>query len=170
MIVRIMGEGQWDVPDEHMAALNVLDEALGFARERGLQGLVVDLLGAQAHLLAVIDRARAIQLTDEAVAIANVAGWAPRVASLRLEAVRLLPAAQRQAWLDEAAPALFTAQDRWRHGFFRAVLDANKAAATQAVTIMADKQLPYSLLRKVMFTCARANFADVSFAIQRKDV
>jgi biopolymer transport protein TolR len=52
----------------------------------------------------------------------------------------------------------------------RAVLDANKAAATQAVTIMADKQLPYSLLRKVMFTCARANFADVSFAVQRKDV
>jgi biopolymer transport protein TolR len=50
-----------------------------------------------------------------------------------------------------------------------AVLDANKAQ-TQAVTIMADKEMPYSLLRKLMFTCARANFADVSFAVQRKDV
>lgn len=28
MIVRIMGEGQWDVPDQHLAALNALDEAL----------------------------------------------------------------------------------------------------------------------------------------------
>jgi len=28
VIVRIMGEGQWDVPDEHQPALNVLDEAL----------------------------------------------------------------------------------------------------------------------------------------------
>ena len=33
MIVRIMGEGQWDVPDEHLPALNVLDEALERAVE-----------------------------------------------------------------------------------------------------------------------------------------
>ena len=40
---------------------------------------------------------------------------------------------------------------------------------TRMVLIVADKQMPYSLLRKVMFTCARANFADVSFAVRRKD-
>lgn len=28
MIVRIMGEGQWDVPDQHLPALNALDDAL----------------------------------------------------------------------------------------------------------------------------------------------
>jgi hypothetical protein len=28
VIVRIMSEGQWDVPDEHLSALNALDEAL----------------------------------------------------------------------------------------------------------------------------------------------
>jgi biopolymer transport protein TolR len=49
-----------------------------------------------------------------------------------------------------------------------AVLAENKADQ-QAVTIMADKQMPYSLLRKLMFTCARANFADVSFAVRKKD-
>lgn len=49
-----------------------------------------------------------------------------------------------------------------------AVLAENKAD-TQAVTIMADKQMPYSLLRKLMFTCARANFADVSFAVRKKE-
>lgn len=50
----------------------------------------------------------------------------------------------------------------------KAVLAENKADQ-QAVTILADKQMPYSLLRKLMFTCARANFADVSFAVRKKD-
>jgi biopolymer transport protein TolR len=38
----------------------------------------------------------------------------------------------------------------------------------QAVTIMADKQMPYALLRKLMLSCARANFADVSFAVRKR--
>jgi biopolymer transport protein ExbD len=33
---------------------------------------------------------------------------------------------------------------------------------------MADKDIPYKLLRKVMVTCARANFSDVSFAVRRR--
>jgi biopolymer transport protein ExbD len=33
---------------------------------------------------------------------------------------------------------------------------------------MGDKQIPYRLLRKVMVTCARANFSDVSFAVLKK--
>ena len=52
----------------------------------------------------------------------------------------------------------------------RVAVRAENKADQQAVTIMADKQMPYALLRKVMFTCARANFADVSFAVRRKDV
>ena len=40
----------------------------------------------------------------------------------------------------------------------------------QAITIMADKDMPYQVLRKVMITCARANFSDVSFAVRRRDV
>jgi biopolymer transport protein ExbD len=43
------------------------------------------------------------------------------------------------------------------------------AAEGQAVTLMADKGTPYQLLRKVMYTCARANFSDVSFAVRRRD-
>ncbi|MDE2148029.1 MAG: biopolymer transporter ExbD [Burkholderiales bacterium] len=45
---------------------------------------------------------------------------------------------------------------------------ARIASAGQAVTIMADKALPYRLLRKVMSTCARAGFSDVSFAVRKK--
>lgn len=42
------------------------------------------------------------------------------------------------------------------------------APENQPITIMGDKTIPYQLLRKVMVTCARANFSEVSFAVQRK--
>jgi biopolymer transport protein ExbD len=41
-------------------------------------------------------------------------------------------------------------------------------AKGKAVTIMGDRQIPYRLLRKVMVTCARANFGEVSFAVRKK--
>lgn len=40
---------------------------------------------------------------------------------------------------------------------------------TNAITIMSDKDIPYHVLRKVMVTCAQANFGDVSFALRRKE-
>jgi len=40
----------------------------------------------------------------------------------------------------------------------------------QPVTIMGDKDIPYQLLRRVMVTCSKANFSDVSFAVRRRDV
>ena len=50
----------------------------------------------------------------------------------------------------------------------RQVVTAKNAGANQAITIMGDKEIPYQLLRKVMVTCARANFVDVSFAVRQK--
>lgn len=50
----------------------------------------------------------------------------------------------------------------------RQVVSEKNAASSQAITIMGDKEIPYQLLRKVMFTCARANFSDVSFAVRQK--
>jgi biopolymer transport protein ExbD len=44
----------------------------------------------------------------------------------------------------------------------------DQAPENQPVTIMGDKSIPYQLLRKVMVTCARANYSEVSFAVQRK--
>ncbi len=41
--------------------------------------------------------------------------------------------------------------------------------AGKAVTIMGDKDIPYSLLRKVMVTCARADYSNISFAVLRKN-
>ncbi|HEU0203308.1 MAG TPA: biopolymer transporter ExbD [Burkholderiaceae bacterium] len=50
----------------------------------------------------------------------------------------------------------------------RRVIRAENEAQKKVVTIMGDKNIPYSLLRKVMVTCARANFSEVSFAVQQK--
>ncbi|KNZ32924.1 MAG: gliding motility protein [Methylibium sp. NZG] len=51
----------------------------------------------------------------------------------------------------------------------RQVVRAENQAQTKAITIMGDQNIPYSLLRKVMYTSARANFSDVSFAVRRKE-
>ncbi len=50
----------------------------------------------------------------------------------------------------------------------RQVVKQENQAKMSAITIMGDKDIPYQLLRKVMVTCARANFSDVSFAVRRK--
>ena len=51
----------------------------------------------------------------------------------------------------------------------RQVVRAENAIDAKRLTIMGDKDIPYRLLRKIMFTGARANFADVSFAVRRID-
>ncbi len=51
----------------------------------------------------------------------------------------------------------------------RPVIGVDKPAQSQAVTIMGDKDIPYRLLRKVMYTSAQANMSDISFAVRRKD-
>jgi len=50
----------------------------------------------------------------------------------------------------------------------RQVIRAENEASKRAITIMGDKEIPYRLLRKVMVTCARADYTDVSFAVQKK--
>ena len=45
---------------------------------------------------------------------------------------------------------------------------AGTPAPSKRLTIMGDKDIPYRLLRKVMYTGARANFSDVSFAVRQR--
>jgi biopolymer transport protein TolR len=51
----------------------------------------------------------------------------------------------------------------------RPVALAANASKAHAVTIMGDKDIPYQLLRKVMYTAAVADYTDVSFAVNRKE-
>ena len=50
----------------------------------------------------------------------------------------------------------------------RPVALAQNDANAHSVTIMGDKDIPYQLLRKVMYTAAIANFTNVSFAVNQK--
>ena len=51
----------------------------------------------------------------------------------------------------------------------RQTIRKENEAAQKAITIMGDKDIPYRLLRKVMVTCARADYTDVSFAVSKKE-
>ena len=46
---------------------------------------------------------------------------------------------------------------------------AERELAEREVTVMADKSLPYEILKKVMSTCTDANFGKISFATTEKD-
>ena len=50
----------------------------------------------------------------------------------------------------------------------RPIALAENAAQAHSVTIMGDKDIPYQLLRKVMYTAALADFTNVSFAVNQK--
>jgi biopolymer transport protein ExbD len=50
----------------------------------------------------------------------------------------------------------------------RQLIRKEKEMRNKAVTIMGDKEIPYRLLRKIMVTCARANYSDISFAVVQK--
>ena len=50
----------------------------------------------------------------------------------------------------------------------RQLIRKEKEVRNKAVTIMGDKEIPYRLLRKIMVTCARANYSDISFAVVQK--
>ena len=50
----------------------------------------------------------------------------------------------------------------------RQVVRQEKASQARRPTIMGDKDIPYSLLRKIMATGASANYADVSFAVRQR--
>lgn len=50
----------------------------------------------------------------------------------------------------------------------RQTIRKENEAQARAITIMGDKAIPYRLLRKVMYTAARANYSDVAFAVTQK--
>jgi biopolymer transport protein ExbD len=41
-------------------------------------------------------------------------------------------------------------------------------ADSKGVTIMGDQEIPYALLKKIMLTCAAAQFTNISFAVNQK--
>ncbi|PCJ22225.1 MAG: RNA polymerase subunit sigma-70 [Gammaproteobacteria bacterium] len=54
---------------------------------------------------------------------------------------------------------------------YRASRQRSKTGAEdqgRPITIMGDKDIPYQLLKKIMLTCSKANFSQISLAVRRK--
>lgn len=76
---------------------------------------------------------------------------------------RVAGVAEVLAAADEAIPALQTELGMWA-GRKLELTEAEKERG-RAVTIMGDQQIPYRLLKRVMTTCAQADFRDISLAV-----
>ena len=63
MIVRIMGEGQWDVPDHLLDALNALDDAL----ERAIEADDAQAFGAEMTALLDAVRQQGDRIDDDSL-------------------------------------------------------------------------------------------------------
>lgn len=63
MIIRILGEGQWDIDDRHLDALNALDDALEKAVESGDQRQ----FGIEMHALLDAVRQQGDRLEDDSL-------------------------------------------------------------------------------------------------------
>ena len=50
----------------------------------------------------------------------------------------------------------------------RALIKDAKGKVGKDITIMGDKDIPFKLLKKVMVTCARANYSNIAFAVLPK--
>ncbi len=50
----------------------------------------------------------------------------------------------------------------------RAAVSTKDLTDKKGVTIMGDKEIPYTLLKKIMLTCAGAEFTNLSFAVNQK--
>jgi biopolymer transport protein ExbD len=48
-------------------------------------------------------------------------------------------------------------------------LSQEQDIASREVTILGDRELPYSLLKKIMATCTDADYGQLSLAVMQKD-
>ena len=53
------------------------------------------------------------------------------------------------------------------HAAKRPELDEEEEEKGRSVTVMGDKDVPYQLLKRVMTTCAKADFRDISLAVNK---
>lgn len=117
--------------------------------------------------IEVLTNSKAVKLPD------SIAEKAPRQTivvavsdtDIVVDGRRVASVAEATALQDDLIPGLKAELDLLAS---RQVVGADKDASAKAVTIMGDKNIPYSLLRKVMYTSARANFTEIAFAVNRK--
>lgn len=101
----------------------------------------------------------------------------PEAAAEKLPSRNLVIAVDRRV-IRLQGKAIVTVEDAVRENgsSIRALSRALKLASTtvrditdkQGVTIMGDQEIPYALLKKIMLTCAGAEYTNISFAVTQK--
>ncbi len=101
----------------------------------------------------------------------------PEAAAEKLPALTLVIAVDERVIRLQGKP-IVTVKDALRgdKNSIRPLFDALRVASTtvkgvadtKGVTIMGDQEIPYQLLKKIMLTCAGAEYTNISFAVNQK--
>ena len=51
----------------------------------------------------------------------------------------------------------------------RRAITTEATSQSHAITVLADKEVPYRLLKKIMVTCVRASYENISLAVLKRD-
>ncbi len=51
----------------------------------------------------------------------------------------------------------------------REIMAGNEPGKPRAITVLADKEIPYRLLKKIMITCVRASYENISLAVLKRE-
>ena len=55
------------------------------------------------------------------------------------------------------------------HSSRRELTTSSEPGKPRAITVLADKEIPYRLLKKIMITCVRANYENISLAVLKRE-
>ena len=101
----------------------------------------------------------------------------PEAAAEKLPALNLVIAVDERV-IRLQGKAIVTVKDALKgdKNSIRPLFDALRVASTtvkgiadkKGVTIMGDQEIPYQLLKKIMLTCAGAEYTNISFAVTQK--
>ncbi len=101
----------------------------------------------------------------------------PEAAAEKLPALTLVIAVDERVIRLQGRP-IVTVKDALKgdKNSIRPLFDALRVASTtvkgvadkKGVTIMGDQEIPYQLLKKIMLTCAGAEYTNISFAVNQK--
>jgi biopolymer transport protein ExbD len=130
--------------------------------------VMVSFLLVYSTNVEVLQNTRAIQIPQ------SISDQQPRVTTvvmltrdeLYLQGDPIATVADIRANADPTVAALLSALDR---PLLAGSAPGAQDIAQREITVMADKELPYEVLKKVMATCTQANYGRISLAVMQKD-
>lgn len=82
-----------------------------------------------------------------------------------VQGLKVADANEAKKLKEDSIPLLLAELRRQSARIKESTLDPEKA---KEITIMGDKEIPYKLLRKLMFTCTESDFSKISLAVMKK--